>query len=77
MTEGDEARDAAPTGADVAGPGTVRQGSGHSGTTSGGAEVGAGHDPDPEGPPTEGYMGGTKGPEKPLEEVIVVRGEDE
>lgn len=77
MTERDEVLDTAPTGADVAGPGTVRQGSGYSGTTSGGVEVGTGRDPDPEGPPTEGYMGGTKDPEEPPEAGSVVLGEDE
>lgn len=61
-----------PTGAEVAGPGTVRQGSGYSGTTSGGVEVGAGHDPSPYDPPTEGYMGGTTSSDEPLEEVIVI-----
>jgi hypothetical protein len=59
-----------PTGADVAGPGTVRQGSGYSGTTSGGVEVGAGHDPEPDGPPTVGYMGGTTSEDEPAEEII-------
>lgn len=66
-----------PTGADVAGPGTVRQGSGYSGTTSGGVEVGAGHDPSPYDPPTEGYMGGTTSSDEPAEEVIVIAPEPE
>lgn len=61
-----------PTGADVAGPGTVRQGSGYSGTTSGGVEIGAGHDPSPDDPPTAGYMGGTTSSDDPGEEVVVI-----
>jgi hypothetical protein len=61
-----------PTGADVAGPGTVRQGSGYSGTTSGGVEVGAGHDPSPDDPPTSGYMGSTTDSDEPVEEAVVI-----
>ncbi|MGH2447945.1 MAG: polysaccharide biosynthesis tyrosine autokinase [Chloroflexota bacterium] len=61
-----------PTGDEIAGPGTVREGSGYSGTTSGGVEVGTGHDPDPYDPPDAGYMGDTtSSDEPPVEEVIV------
>ncbi|HZU11951.1 MAG TPA: hypothetical protein VFB58_03855 [Chloroflexota bacterium] len=66
-----------PTGAEVAGPGTVRQGTGYSGTTSGGVEVGAGHDPDPYDPPTEGYMGDTTSADQPQEEIIVINPDEE
>lgn len=66
-----------PTGAEVAGPGTVRQGTGYSGTTSGGVELGAGHDPDPYDPPGEGYMGGTTSSDEPAEEVIVINPNEE
>lgn len=59
-----------PTGADIAGPGTVRQGSGYSGSTSGGVEVDAGHDVSPYAPPSAGYMGDTTTSDEPDEIVI-------
>lgn len=65
-----------PLGDDVAGPGTVRQGSGYSGTTSGGVNVGTGHDPSPYDPPTEGYMGDTTSSDEPLEEIIEIEPDD-
>lgn len=60
-----------PLGPEVAGPGTVRQGSGYSGTTSGGVETGTGHDPTPDGPASEGYMGGTTSTDEPPAERII------
>jgi hypothetical protein len=66
--EGEEAP--FPTGADIAGPGTVRQGSGYSGSTSGGVEVDAGHDVTPYDPPSAGYMGDTTDSDEPQEVVI-------
>lgn len=66
-----------PTGADTLGPGTVRQGSGYSGSASGDIEPGTGHDPNPYVPPTEGYMGDTtSGDEPPAEEVIDLEGRE-
>lgn len=59
-----------PTGTDIAGPGTVRQGSGYSGSTSGGVEVDAGHDVTPYDPPSAGYMGDTTTSDEPEEVVI-------
>lgn len=56
-----------PTGDEMVGPGTVRQGSGYSGTTSGDIEPGTGHDPDPYDPPAEGYMGDTTAADEPPE----------
>jgi hypothetical protein len=64
-----------PTGADIAGPGTVRQGSGYSGSTSGGVEVDAGHDVSPYDPPSAGYMGDTTTSDEPNE--IVIAADDE
>lgn len=64
-----------PTGADMVGPGTVRQGSGYSGTTSGDVEPGTGHDPSPYDPPSEGYMGDTTSSDEPTEEVIRIEGD--
>jgi hypothetical protein len=61
-----------PTGADIAGPGTVRQGSGYSGSTSGGVEVDAGHDVSPYDPPSAGYMGDTTASDERAEIVIQV-----
>jgi hypothetical protein len=70
-----ESMPAPPTGADIAGPGMVRQGTGYSGTSSGGVEAGAGHDPEEDGPATEGYMGGTTSPNEPGDEVIALAAE--
>lgn len=65
------AGNAAPLGADIAGPGTVRQGTGYSGTTSGGVDLGTGHDPSPDSPPAEGYMGDTTSSDDPPTEIII------
>ena len=60
-----------PEGDQVVGPGTVRQGSGYSGTTSGEIPTGTGHDPSPYDPPSEGYMGDTTSSDEPeVEEII-------
>ncbi len=64
-----------PTGADIAGPGTVRQGSGYSGSTSGGVEVDAGHDVTPYDPPSAGYEGDTTSSDEPEEIVIHINEE--
>jgi hypothetical protein len=64
-----------PTGIDMVGPGTVRQGSGYSGSTSGDVEPGTGHDPSPYDPPAEGYMGDTTSSDEPAEEVIQIEGD--
>lgn len=61
----------APLGSEVVGTGTVRQGTGYSGTTSGGVDVGTGHDPASDGPPTEGYMGDTTSSDEPVTEIVI------
>jgi hypothetical protein len=67
---GEEEPSPFPTGADIAGPGTVRQGSGYSGSASGGVEVNAGHDVTPYDPPSAGYMGDTTTSDEPEGTVI-------
>lgn len=64
-----------PTGVDMVGPGTVRQASGYSGTTSGDVEPATGHDPSPYDPPSEGYMGDTTSSDEAAEEVIRIEGD--
>jgi hypothetical protein len=66
-----------PTGDDVVGPGTVRRGSGYSGTTSGDIPTGTGHDPSPYDPATAGYMGGTTSEDAPVEEIIELNPQEE
>ncbi|HZS95088.1 MAG TPA: hypothetical protein VFA78_09845 [Chloroflexota bacterium] len=66
-----------PEGDQVVGPGTVRQGSGYSGTTSGEIPTGTGHDPSPYDPPSEGYMGDTTSSDEPAEEVIDIVPDEE
>lgn len=65
-----------PTGSQVVGPGTVREGSGYSGTTSGEVPTGTGHDPSPYDPPSAGYMGDTTSPDEPHEIVMDTEGGD-